>query len=112
MFHKEDIGGHEEEKAIKNVNAEQVNGVCESQVSIDSCSHAELKPASNVTDLACKFICQATSKLSTLENVNVMVQACGEIVNSIIDDLQCDFKRLRSAPLQSSSWDNFEQKIQ
>lgn len=64
----------------------------------------------NLSDLACKFICQAKSRLSTVENVNSMVNACTEIVDAVVGDLHRHVLSLRTSSTEED-WRKIDDKF-
>jgi hypothetical protein len=63
-----------------------------------------------ISELACRFLFQAKRQVTTLENVNKMVDACSEIVQTVVSDLQYDFEALRSSPSEAA-WESLHRKF-
>lgn len=111
IFHSEDVSEKNESFEKEHTSS----GLCIlPQVQISPEAEPDppdsIEDDTNVFDLACKFVCTAKSRLSTLENVNSMVHACSEVVNTVVDQLFSSFKLLQSSPSESA-WLKMEQKF-
>ncbi len=74
-------------------NLPDLNNVANSSKSSETNQHE--KCYVNVKELACKFICQCKSKMSTVQNVQDAIAMCTDLCQMLFGDVVDDVKRLR-----------------
>jgi hypothetical protein len=62
----------------------------------------------SLSELACKFICQAKRRVTTPEIVNRVVEGCPEIIKTVIGDLRDNFLSLWLSPTDEAAWDGID----
>lgn len=112
-FHSNDISEHvdTEVEAVPSavIDSSIDQPVSNSLPTATPCN--QLADETNISDLACKFVCYAKSRCTSLENVNSMVHACSEIVCTVVDNLFHTFECLKSSPSSQNAWKQMEQKF-
>jgi hypothetical protein len=112
-FHSNEISEHVENAQAEPVHAEVAcssvdQPISNSLATVTPCH--QLVDETSITDLACKFVCHAKSRCTSLANVNSMVNACSEVVCSVVDNLYQTFELLKSSPAPNA-WEQMEEKF-
>ena len=90
--HKDDIGTNEDvnfEQETVTIIADVAGGIQVDVVCDNTAQNASQtkSPKTKLKDMAMLYICEAKSCVSTLENVNYMVNACSDFVCCVLDNL-------------------------
>jgi hypothetical protein len=115
ITHAADICSYSQESAVTDIEENDVSDSVSSGHDVNPGASApeDIVHEFNVESyeqLAFKFVCQAKRKIATLESVNGMVDACAEMVHTIVSDLHEEFKSLRASPSEAA-WERLSNKF-
>jgi len=94
--HKGDIATSNEDVNLQNETVDRIADVADGIESDSDCDNAAQNKSSkvNLKEMAMLYACEAKSRVSTLENVNYMVNSCSGFVSCVLDNLLEDVSEL------------------